>query len=154
MVNAADATDRQNIIEFARGRDSSDEDNDQDFLEERKAMGDPMHARPAIVIYGGTEAAPIGTVFTPTNDGYLHAFDMQSGDELWAYVPREFLPRLGDLYDNPPGVNRDYGLDGDVRVWKKDIDNDGVVEPGTPTTTRSTSSSAPAAAATRTTRST
>jgi type IV pilus assembly protein PilY1 len=129
MVGAADATERTSIINFARGVDTNDVDEDADVTEQRKAMGDPMHARPAVVIYGGTVDSPIGTVFAPTNDGYLHAFDMQSGDELWAYIPQEFLARQGALFDNPPMTNRDYGLDGDVRIFKKDVDSDGIVEP-------------------------
>lgn len=129
-VGAADATERADIINFARGVDTNDSNQNGNFSEERKAMGDPMHARPAIVIYGGTVDAPVGTVFTPTNDGFLHAFDMQTGDELWAYIPDEFLPRQGELFDNPPMASRDYGLDGDVRVYKKDVDRDGIVEPG------------------------
>lgn len=129
MVGAADATERTAIIDFARGMDTNDIDQDTNVTEQRLAMGDPMHARPAIVIYGGTIDSPIGTVFTPTNDGLLHAFDMQTGDELWGYLPQEFLARQGELFDNPPMVNRDYGLDGDVRVYKKDVDRDGIVEP-------------------------
>jgi type IV pilus assembly protein PilY1 len=129
MVNAADAAERTAIINFARGQDTNDVDEDTNVTEERKVMGDPMHARPAIVVYGGTVTSPIGTVFTPTNDGFLHAFDMNTGDELWAYLPREMLGRQGELFDNPPMTGRDYGLDGDVRVYKKDIDFDGIVEP-------------------------
>jgi len=129
MMGAADATERTNIINFARGQDTSDSDQDTDFTEDRKQMGDPMHARPAVVVYGGTVTAPIGTVFTPTNDGYLHAFDMETGNELWAFIPQEFLARQADLFDNPPMSNRDYGLDGDVRVFKKDVDGDGIIEP-------------------------
>jgi type IV pilus assembly protein PilY1 len=128
-VGAADAAERTAIINFARGVDTNDVNENNDVTDERKSMGDPMHARPAIVVYGGTVDAPVGTVFTPTNDGFLHAFDMQSGDELWAFLPDEFLPRQGQLFDNPPVANRDYGLDGDVRVYKKDVDRDGIVEP-------------------------
>jgi type IV pilus assembly protein PilY1 len=130
MVGAADATERAAIIEFARGVDTNDVDEDADFTEQRKAMGDPMHARPAVAIYGGTVDNPVGTVFAPTNDGYLHAFDMVTGDELWAFIPQEFLARQGALFDNPPMSIRDYGLDGDVRIFKKDVDSDGVVDSG------------------------
>ena len=74
-----DATNRTNVIEFTLGHDVNDTDGDLDIDETRKAMGDPMHARPAVAIYGGTEEAPIGTVYTTTNDGMLHAFDMTDG---------------------------------------------------------------------------
>ena len=116
---------RQDVIEFTRGRDLRSTTDDTGL---RKRMGDPMHARPAIVVYSGTADAPVGTVFTPTNDGMLHAFDMATGDELWAFIPHEFLGRLNALYDDPPQAVRDYALDGDIRVFKYDVDQDGVVE--------------------------
>ena len=65
----------------------NDDDDDASVSDTRLAMGDPMHVRPAVAIYGGTEAAPVGTVYMPTNDGMLHAFDMQTGAELWASFP-------------------------------------------------------------------
>ncbi|MDD5222773.1 MAG: hypothetical protein PHE84_02180 [bacterium] len=49
-------------------------------------------------------------VFTGANDGMFHAFTMESvtsggttidaGDEVWAYIPPDLLPRLKDLYLN------------------------------------------------------
>ena len=143
MVGAADKAEAQLVVDFARGRDLFDDDEDGDTTDANHRMGDPMHARPAIVIHGGTEAAPIGTVYLPTNDGVLHAFDLNplTGDpdatgnvpvtptkERWSFVPAEFLPRLGQLYDNAPTANRDYALDGDVRVFKYDVNQNGTIE--------------------------
>ncbi|MEO8063958.1 MAG: PilC/PilY family type IV pilus protein [Pseudomonadota bacterium] len=143
MVGAADKAEAQLVVDFARGRDLLDDDQDGDIKEANHRMGDPMHARPAIVIHGGTEAAPVGTVYVPTNDGFLHAFDMNPilGDpdgsgsvsvtptkERWAFIPPEFLPRLGQLYDDPPTAVRDYALDGDVRVFKYDVNQNGTIE--------------------------
>lgn len=139
MVNAADDTERDRVINYARGEDLRDEDKDEDRTDDHHRMGDPMHARPAILVHGGTEAAPQGTVFVPTNDGVLHAFDMASigtstsvavkeTTERWAFIPQEFLARQGSLYDDGPMAARDYALDGDVRIFKYDVDQDGVVE--------------------------
>ena len=139
MVDAADATERTRVINFARGEDLHDEDKDDSRTDEHYRMGDPMHARPAILVHGGTEAAPQGTVFVPTNDGVLHAFDMASigtsttvavkeTTERWAFIPKEFLARQGTLYDDGPMAARDYALDGDVRIFKYDVDQDGIVE--------------------------
>ncbi|MEZ5459550.1 MAG: PilC/PilY family type IV pilus protein [Steroidobacteraceae bacterium] len=120
---------RDNVIMFARGQDLQDVDRDGNTSERRMRMGDPMHAKPALVIYGGDAANPEGVVYVPTNDGYIHAFDSQSGEELWAFIPPEFLPRLKRLYEDPVTPEREYGLDGDVTVFKYDVDGDGVVEP-------------------------
>ena len=40
-------------------------------------------------------------IYTATNDGYLHAVDAETGKELWSYVPKELLPRMARLYDDP-----------------------------------------------------
>jgi type IV pilus assembly protein PilY1 len=120
---------RDDLIAFARGQDLQDVDNDGSTTDRRMRMGDPMHAKPALVIYGGDAETPEGVVYVPTNDGYLHAFDSQSGDELWAFIPPEFLPRLKRLFDDPVTPEREYGLDGDVTVFKYDVDGDGIVEP-------------------------
>jgi type IV pilus assembly protein PilY1 len=121
---------RENLIAFARGQDLQDSDQDGNTSERRMRIGDPMHAKPALVIYGGTAETPEGVVYVPTNDGYLHAFDSQSGSELWAFIPPEFLPRLKQLYEDPVTPERQYGLDGDVTVFKYDVDGDGVVDVG------------------------
>lgn len=138
-VDAVGDIERARVINYARGQDLRDEDKDDDRNENHFRMGDPMHARPAILVHGGTEAAPQGTVFVPTNDGVLHAFDMASvgtgttvsvkeTTERWAFIPQEFLKRQGALYDDGPLAARDYALDGDVRVFKYDVNQNGVID--------------------------
>ncbi len=39
-------------------------------------------------------------VYLPANDGMLHAFDAQSGQERWAFVPSAVLPELWRIADN------------------------------------------------------
>ncbi|MCU0757902.1 MAG: PilC/PilY family type IV pilus protein [Steroidobacteraceae bacterium] len=122
---------REQVIEWARGIDRSDADGDGDRDETLRRLGDPLHARPAIVSYGGSTARPDAAdavVYVPTNDGFVHAFDARSGEELWAFIPPELLGRLADLYRNPSVARRSYGLDSDVRVLKFDVDQDGVVD--------------------------
>jgi type IV pilus assembly protein PilY1 len=38
-------------------------------------------------------------VYVGANDGMLHAFDTESGAELWAYVPRMLIPKMAQLAD-------------------------------------------------------
>ncbi|MGD9597606.1 MAG: pilus assembly protein [Steroidobacteraceae bacterium] len=125
------APTREELIDWARGVDVQDEDADGDRAEMNRFMGDPLHARPALVTYGGTPSTPDvddGVVYVPTNDGFLHAVDARNGRELWSFVPPELLARLPDLYRNS-GVNaRTYGLDGDVRILKFDVNQDGIVD--------------------------
>jgi type IV pilus assembly protein PilY1 len=84
-----------------------------------------MHSRPAVAIYGGTESAPKGLVYATTNDGFLHAIDMNDGTEKWAFIPKEMMLRASSLQRDPVIASRTYGLDGDVRVFKYDADGDG-----------------------------
>jgi type IV pilus assembly protein PilY1 len=91
-------------------------------------MGDPLHGRPATVIYGGTETDPDLTLFAVTNDGYLHAIDTKDGTELWAYVPGPMLRRMDDLYENEQQPNKRYGLDGNIRAYKLDLNDNGIVD--------------------------
>lgn len=120
----APAADRDTVINWARGLDSNDEDDDGDTSDIRHVMGDPLHVRPVNVLYGGTMASPDATVYVSTNDGYLHAIDPDDGSELWAFVPVEMLGRLYDLYLDEPTATRTYGLDGDISVFIANDDGD------------------------------
>ena len=124
------STRRDELIEFTLGRDTRDDNNDLNYTDTRQAMGDPMHSRPAVVIYSGTESAPDGTVYATTNDGMLHALDMKTGAEEWSFIPEEMLGRLNTLNRDVVTANSSYGIDGDVRIFKYDVDGDGVVETG------------------------
>lgn len=46
------------------------------------------------------------------NDGMLHAFDADTGGELWAFVPRTVLPRLHRLADKAYGNAHEFFVDG------------------------------------------
>jgi type IV pilus assembly protein PilY1 len=94
----------------------------------RHEMGDPLHGRPVTVIYGGTEDNPDLVLFAVTNDGYLHAIDTDDGSELWAYIPGPLLRRMKPLHDNEPQVTKQYALDGNIRAYKLDINNNGIVD--------------------------
>lgn len=132
ITNPDGDPDLTKLVNWARGQDVKDEDGDGQTDDARNIMGDPMHAQPGVVIYGGTVDNPDmedGVVYATTNDGYLHAIDIESGEELWAFLPREMLPRLLDLYYDENSAIRNYGLDGDIRVLKYDVNGDGIVTP-------------------------
>lgn len=131
LNTGGDGPSRAQVIDWARGVDTADLDFDGDRTETLATMGDPLHARPAVVAYGGSAGSPDAAdavVFVPTNDGFIHALDARTGQELWAFIPHELLGRLVDLYRNPSVATRDYGLDAEVRVLKFDANDDGVVD--------------------------
>ncbi|GFE87936.1 pilus assembly protein [Steroidobacter agaridevorans] len=131
-ADTATTSPRADLINWARGADIDDEDEDNDKTEQRYDIGDPMHSQPAVVIYGGTKTAKNqndAVVFTATNDGYLHAFSTATGEERWAFIPKEMLGGLKRLYLNESLASKNYSIDGDLRVLKYDVNSDGIVTP-------------------------
>lgn len=94
--------------------------------DQRLEMGDPLHAQPALVQYGGSAAAPDLVAYVATNDGYLHAIDADDGKELFSFIPQELLPNLNVLMEDS-SANKTYGLDGDVVAWINDANDDGSI---------------------------
>lgn len=138
---------RRNLVRWARGVDVRDDDNDDDVNETRRKMGDPMHSRPVIVNYetarpataqgapeeteAAREARSNSLVFVATNEGVLHAIDAKTGDEKWAFTPKELLDNFKVFYEDDAAAPRPYGLDGSLSVWRNDPEQDFVVTEGT-----------------------
>lgn len=60
-------------------------------------------------------------VYVGANDGMLHAFDAETGDELWAYVPTMVIPNLYQLADKSYATRHRFYVDaspmaGDVKI--------------------------------------
>lgn len=103
-----------------------------DVTDARGVMGDPLHSQPGIVQYGELSPGVADlTAFVATNDGYLHAINTETGEELWSFIPKELLPLLNTNFENTIGANKSYGLDGDVAVWIDDDNGDGTIALGT-----------------------
>ena len=128
LTGSATEPTKEQIINWARGVDVRDED-DNPTTTVRNVMGDPLHSQPAAVVYGGTPQNPDVVVFTATNDGYVHAVNGSTGQELWSFIPREHLPNLTKLFYDPSAPFKHYGVDGDIVPVTKDVDRDGIIEP-------------------------
>ena len=131
LLGVATAATQVNVINFIRGEDLRDENGNGVTTDTRHAMGDPLHAQPAAVIYGGTTSSPDaadGVLFSAENDGMLHAIDTKTGVELWSFVPQDVIPLLRATYSNSPTTTKHYALDGSVKVLKYDINGDGIVD--------------------------
>lgn len=114
------------IIRWARGEDLKDEDLDPDTTV-RNAMGDPLHSQPAAVDYGSGGTSDV-VVYTATNDGYLHAFDADTGVELWSFIPKELLSDLHRLFVDPAAKYKHYGIDGDIVSVVSDKNDNGQID--------------------------
>ncbi len=119
---------RSQLLDWARGMDVLDADGDGNKTEARREMGDPLHSAPVTITYGGTASAPDFTLFITTNEGYLHAFDTDTGAEIFAFMPEKLLPNLAILYDNVKTDAHPYGLDGSITKWVHDANGDGDIE--------------------------
>jgi type IV pilus assembly protein PilY1 len=135
------------LVEWLYGVDTYDEypvgidylgnpdDGNGDKEETKRLMGDPLHSRPAVVVYGKGGDPNDAVVYITTNEGLLHALDAGTGVEKWSFMPQELLYRL-DFLRNFTDVTSladrtnpaFYGLDGTVRVLRIDKDNDGPIE--------------------------
>jgi type IV pilus assembly protein PilY1 len=77
------------LVDWTLGQDVQDENNNGSTTDTRHVMGDPLHTQPTVVIYGkNTDGTDDTVVFAPTNDGYFHAVNGNTGVELWAYIPQ------------------------------------------------------------------
>ncbi|MEX2123911.1 MAG: PilC/PilY family type IV pilus protein [Woeseia sp.] len=117
------------MIRWMRGEDIRNEDFDPTTTV-RNAMGDPLHSQPGAVVYGGSPSSPDIVVFTGTNDGYLHAVNGNTGQELWSFVPRELLTDMNRLFFDPKSNFKHYGIDGNIVPVINDSDGDGEIEGG------------------------
>ena len=121
------ATDAQaqTLIRWARGEPAFGLRNRQGWY-----LGDIVHSTPVVVgapsnyqmtqeyqdFYDNNETRT-KMVYVGSNDGMVHAFDAQSGQEEWAFVPGFALPKFAAMADS--GYCHTYSCDQTVAV--KDI---------------------------------
>lgn len=126
MLPSTVVTYRNGLLKWARGRDVKDANGDNNSFDERRNMGDPLHAEPALVQYGELPGnVPDLVAYVATNDGYLHGFDSVTGKENFAFVPQEMLPKLQIIFEDTGIYGKAYGLDGNVVPWINDVNRDG-----------------------------
>ncbi|WP_300667691.1 PilC/PilY family type IV pilus protein [Desulfoluna sp.] len=87
-----------NQVDFIRGDDSNEEDNSGTFRNRNSKLGDIAHSSPIL---------HDGVVYVGANDGMFHAFDAETGNELFAYVPGFVYPNL-DEFTSPSYVHKYY----------------------------------------------
>lgn len=141
-IQTESATYRSRLLQWSRGVDIDDEDNDLSTTDVRTRMGDPMHSSQFIMQYPSASSAtpdasdPTSTassralIFVGTNQGFLHAIDTANGREAYAYIPEQLLANLDYFYRDAPADHdeRPYGLDGEVSGWHDDTNGNGLVD--------------------------
>ncbi|MGV6816331.1 MAG: PilC/PilY family type IV pilus protein [Thiotrichales bacterium] len=110
-LEANDTLSKNELMRFVRGLKA-----DEDVA--LQAMGSILHSNPVLVTYGNRTV-----LFVSTNEGFLHAFDTESGEELFAFMPRALLKNAKARYDNSYGQPHIYGLDGPISIWRDAEEN-------------------------------
>jgi len=138
-LGAADATEAEELIQFARGLDVDDEDGDSDTTSEPREwiLSDPLHSRPLPINYGNTgsphtDADPDIRLVFGSNDGFFHMIQNSAGTtdkgfENWAFMPREVMGIQPELRANPMSSDHPYGVDGAPAAYIYDDNNNGVL---------------------------
>ena len=127
--DAADSTEMNKIINWSKGIDLEDADNDDptDTTDIRPNVhGDVIHSQPVVINYGGNTGP---YVFYGSNDGMFHAVkgglvektqdsSAKDGEEAWAFTAPEQFKQLKVLYENNTLSgsfdNKPYFFDGAV----------------------------------------
>ncbi len=94
------------------------------WIAAQRTIGDPGPHSPIVAEY--PESGRV-VAYAATHDGVLQAFDAESGVELWAWTPKELLPRLPVLMRNEPTTFRSHGIDGPLVLHRHDADRDGQI---------------------------
>ncbi|MGE5626309.1 MAG: pilus assembly protein [Bacillota bacterium] len=134
-LGVPDATTAANVINWTRGQDLQDENQNSSTTDVRASIhGDVLHSRPAVVDYNrdGTNSGNDVFAFYGANDGVFHAiqgaFGTGAGQEAWGFIPSEFFSKLSTIYNNNTQLTlaskKPYFFDGSVGVYTLDANND------------------------------
>src|SRR5262245_424028 len=138
LLAASSSAERDNIIDFTRGVDAYDENNNGNTTEDRAwKLGDIFHSTPVLVTppilalndssyqaFKTAQANRTKVLIAGANDGMVHAFRESDGVELWAFIPPDLLDNLKILADT--GADHQFFVDSspiatDIKisgVWK------------------------------------
>ncbi|MDP2808834.1 MAG: PilC/PilY family type IV pilus protein [Rhodocyclaceae bacterium] len=127
ISNCPGATD-ENLFDFLMGK--ADATTNKSYRERTHVLGDivssqPVFVRNPVMSYSdsGYEGFKNGTarpgmVYVGANDGFLHAFDADTGAEKWAFMPSQVMPYLYQLANK--NYSHRYYTDGQITVGDVD----------------------------------
>ena len=120
----------ENLVNYLRGQTAFDSragnSVDNRLYRYRSAvMGDSVESEPAFIgpatfkysdagysAFIIAQKSRSGTVYIGSNDGMLHAFNAETGDERWAYVPSMVVPNMWKLADKNYASMHNYYVNG------------------------------------------
>jgi type IV pilus assembly protein PilY1 len=127
-----------NLVNWLRGNQSLEPDI---YRPREHILGDTVNAKPSFVkfplysfsdtvspTYSAFKAAITslprqGVLYMGTNDGMLHAFNSDTGAEMWGYLPKIVMPNLYKLADVAYPNNHQYYVDGSPETMDVFVDS-------------------------------
>jgi type IV pilus assembly protein PilY1 len=132
-------TEAAELIAFARGLDIDDLDGNGEKDEAREwIFGDALHSRPLPINYGSIggytdPSNPAIFLAVASNDGLLRMIrntrtgGAESGEEVWAFMPRKAMEAQKVLRANGTGMTHPYTVDGAPVAFMQDRNRDGSI---------------------------
>lgn len=125
----SEANKGQNLVNWLRGQTQHEGTL---YRDRELVLGDSVNAMPVYVkaprfnftspatpdyaAFKTKNASRQAVLYVAANDGMLHAFNADTGEELWAYVPRMILPNLYKLAEANYANSHQYFVDGSPQV--------------------------------------
>jgi type IV pilus assembly protein PilY1 len=127
-TDQARVNDGENLVDWLRGQSG----NSDIFRARENVLGDTVNSKPAFVgkpilqyadavtpdynSFKTANASRQGVLYIAANDGMLHAFNGDTGQELWAWAPRMIRPELYKLAVSNYDTQHRYFVDGSPQV--------------------------------------
>lgn len=120
------------IINFLRGQSQHEDESENTwklYRDRKHVLGDIVNAAPVYVRkppfaysddnyaqFAALNASRQSVVYAGANDGMLHAFNADTGAELWAFIPATVIPQLYKLADKSYANNHRFYVDGPIVI--------------------------------------
>ena len=141
-LNALSLAEAEDLIRYARGQDVDDLDGDTNTTEARDwLVSDILHSKPLPLNYGERGTGydvdnPAIYIAAGSNDGYMRFIrntdgtDAESGEEVWAFMPRAVMGKLQAMRANGLGARHQYAVDGPPVAYMEDRNANGSIDAG------------------------
>ena len=129
----ADQAGLDEAIDWGKGYDVADENDDGAVDDTRWILADMLHGKPLVINYGARTnafsiAEPDQRVVVGTNAGFLHMFNNDDGEEDWAFFAKELAPVLNERKVNAFSSEHVYGIDSTAVTHAFDLNRDGTLD--------------------------
>ena len=123
VTPGGDTNDELAVITRVRGK-YWNSDNSQ-WVERANKLGGIMHSAPAIVDHNSRTGSRDEVAYVGDLYGMLHAIETASGNEKWAFIPRNLLGKLKNDRTDPNATQDFAAVDGSPAVKDVYYDHDG-----------------------------